>query len=85
MAGAFRVKIYIDGAQVTLEPGALSNSTIGNATSSFFGRRNTDFNTYGDPLNGQLDEFGIWNRVLTDCEIIQLYNQTSTEIGRAHV
>jgi len=29
---------------------------------------------WGEPINGTIDEFGVWNRVLTEDEIAQLYN-----------
>jgi hypothetical protein len=52
---------------------------LGNGTSLFIGRRNIDFNNFGDYFLGSVDEIGIWNRALTQAEITTLYTTLSTE------
>jgi hypothetical protein len=80
-------QIYLNGVQVgsSLNWGAQGGGFISNnqiesvcnfatdANSSRFGVRNTGGN-WGNYLNGIIDEFGIWNRALTQQEITALYN-----------
>ncbi len=68
-----KIKIYIDGLLNTNFIGT-PNNTTGTGTSLFFGRRNTDNNTFGDYFGGLLDDFGVWSRTLTQQEITNLYN-----------
>ena len=49
------------------------NNLIGTATSTYIGRRNTDFNTYGNYYNGLLDDIRIYNRVIDQNEIKYLF------------
>ena len=72
-----RVNFYVNGFLNNYIEELLTNETIGNATSSFFGRRNTDFGTYGAYFTGQLDDIAIWNRALTETEIQQLANSST--------
>ncbi len=61
-------KFYKDGVLITT-----INST-GNpilASSGAFGRMN---HPAYDAYNGNLDDIGIWNRALSECEIVDLYN-----------
>jgi gliding motility-associated-like protein len=61
-------KFYKDGVLITTV-----NST-GNpilASSAAFGRMNHPAN---DAYNGNLDDIGIWNRALSDCEVAALYS-----------
>jgi hypothetical protein len=78
-------KIYIDNS--------LCNS---GSTSSFLGSQNGNIiigNTLtglvggaGSGYLGKMDEFGIWNRALTDCEIQDLYNaQINSVAGSVNV
>jgi hypothetical protein len=63
-----KVKIYIDNQLSNLNFQQFNNK-IGNATSTYIGRRNTDFNTYGDYFKGTLDEIRIYNRTISPQEI----------------
>ena len=67
-----QIKIFIDGTLNTSITGTPNNST-GDGTSLFIGRRNTDYDTYGDYFYGLLDDFGVWNRALTPEEVQELY------------
>ena len=49
------------------------NNLIGSATSTFIGRRNTDFDTYGNYFDGLIDDIRIHNRILTEQEITYLF------------
>ena len=49
------------------------NNLIGSATSTFIGRRNTDFDTYGNYFDGIIDDVRIHNRILTEQEITYLF------------
>ncbi|RLI68142.1 hypothetical protein DRO91_09405 [Candidatus Heimdallarchaeota archaeon] len=52
--------------------GTTQNYPLYGGTSKFYiGRRERD-STY--PLNGAVDMFGMWSRILTSAEIAQLYN-----------
>lgn len=71
--GSYTVIPYIDGF---LKSGTLSEqSTPINTNASYnltFGQNNNPSFRY--PLNGILDELGIWNRPLLHEEVLQLYN-----------
>ena len=68
------LKLYLNGQLV--------QST--NTTSTSFNTNQYTFYTFGRQypsiqyFNGKLDDIGIWNRTLTDQEITNLYNSTST-------
>jgi hypothetical protein len=66
-----RVKFYINGLESTQITGTV-NPTIGKATSSFIGMRNTDNDRFGDYFGGNLDEVRIYNRPLTLAQISYL-------------
>ena len=67
-------KIYIDGVQISSYQGVPVNNI--NYSGSFnIGRLN--FPSY-DTWGGKLDDIGIWNRVLTQQEITNLYNSVSS-------
>jgi len=72
-----KFKIYIDGLYNTTVVGT-ANSTTGNGTSLFFGRRNIDFNNFGDYFTGLIDDLAVWNRAFTPSEVQQLYTQSQT-------
>ena len=61
-------KLYFNGSLI----GSSSSSDIGgnNTGNLFFGC----FNNLTEFYNGKLDDIGIWNRALTQCEIQDLYN-----------
>jgi hypothetical protein len=63
----FNVKIYVNG--ILIGVGTNSNwNTIG--SQFYFGARPSMTNSF---FPGSLDDIGIWNRVLTQCEIQDLY------------
>jgi hypothetical protein len=66
-----KVIVYIDNVFQSMTFG-LFNNAIGMATSSYLGRRNTDFNTYGAYFDGVIDNFRIYNRTLSQSEITYL-------------
>ena len=66
-----KVITYIDNNLQSLTFQQFNNS-VGTATSTFIGRRNTDFGTYGAYFDGAIDEFRIYNRNLTTNEIAYL-------------
>lgn len=65
-------KSYINGVLFQTydhySPIGLTNNSL------FFGKRTTNGSSSYAPFNGVLDDIGIWNRVLTQEEIINLYN-----------
>lgn len=74
------IKIYFDGALNQTSNGVDCNYAPTNGIPSpnpncnsnlFFGKDGIN-NPYF--LNGKLDDIGIWNRALTECEIADLYN-----------
>ncbi len=67
------IKIYVDGVLIGSGTNTLWNT---NGTEFYFGARPSQGNSF---FPGQLDDIGIWNRVLTQQEITALYNsQTCT-------
>jgi hypothetical protein len=73
------IKTYVNGQIISYSSGGIANTPLGNGTSLFIGRRNIDFNNFGDYFLGSVDEIGIWNRALTQAEITTLYTTLSTE------
>jgi hypothetical protein len=74
--GAGNTKLYVDGVDVTVEVNPANNLST-NATRASFG-------TYIDDtldLNGSLDEWTIFNRVLTVAEVLAFYNLGATGAG----
>ena len=66
------IKLYIDGKLETTEPRnglILTQTEVG----MFLGETSMA-NGYWYHLDGKLDDFGFWGRVLSDCEINDLYN-----------
>ena len=61
-------KFYKNGQLISIM-GSTGNPIL--ASSGAFGRMN---HPAYDAYNGKLDDIGIWNRALTDCEIADLYN-----------
>lgn len=61
------VSLYVDGAQVAQQaPAALRPSDLGDTTNNVIGRSPFPADPY---LDGQIDEFRIYNRVLSSAEI----------------
>jgi len=73
-----KFKIFVDGV-LNMPNFGNPNNTSGNGTSLYFGRRNTDRDTYGDYFGGILDDFAVWNRALSDQEVKQLYQGCAKE------
>lgn len=71
------IKTYVNGQIISYSPGGIANTPLGNGTSLFIGRRNIDFNNFGDYFLGSVDEIGIWNRALNQQEITDLSNSTT--------
>ena len=61
-------KLYQDGLLLSSNN---STGTVTLASNANFGRMS---NPAYDAFNGQLDDIGIWNRALSQCEISDLYN-----------
>jgi hypothetical protein len=76
--------IYVDGAQLGVGTLAVPLATVSNGSAVRIGQ-----STHQDPtpqfvglVEGKIDELGVWNRVLTACEIEALYtnfNYTVTQ------
>ena len=65
-------KIYINGRLVNT---TIQSGFIGNATTSFtIGAPSADPTAWGYQWKGNIDEVGIWNRVLSPYEVSLLYN-----------
>ncbi len=65
------IKIYVDGI---LKASSIAPSTIADTCSNSnlrFGRNHAADLSY---FSGDIDDIGIWNRALTECEILDLYN-----------
>ncbi len=67
------IKLYLNGVESASAP--LTGSVVAAGAGEFNG---TDFiagiNPWGYPLLGGLDELGVWQRVLSAAEVVQLYN-----------
>ena len=72
--GLSGIKFYVNGYLIinysTLN-GANLNINSGNSLPLTFAKSRLENNYY---FSGQLDDIGIWNRVLSECEIQDLYN-----------
>ncbi|NBY25341.1 MAG: hypothetical protein EBQ65_06650, partial [Chitinophagaceae bacterium] len=75
VAGTNNSKVYRNG--ILIATGTLAMNSTMQAVSLLVGKVGASSPGY---LNGTVDDVGVWNRVLTDCEILQLYNQSSTAI-----
>jgi hypothetical protein len=67
----FGGRLYINGNLVSHIP--IAGSLCSTTNNLFFGCDN-GLGTLNRFLNGKLDDIGIWNRALTECEIQDLYN-----------
>jgi hypothetical protein len=79
-----QTKVYQDGVLLTQIANSYQPNTVFNTVNNFnvqFGRIVFPPNTY--LFEGQLDDIGIWNRVLTNCEIQQLYKSSLNVITAA--
>jgi hypothetical protein len=76
--------IYVNGNQVstnlqwTAQGGSIISNAQIEAQANFAQLSNTSkFGTYQNTyfFKGKMDEFGIWDRALTPCEIVKIYNR----------
>lgn len=70
-----QVEVYQDAVLLTQTLSTFNPSSLLNTLAGFnvqFGRIN--YSPSPDYFKGQLDDIGIWNRVLSNCEILALYN-----------
>lgn len=70
-AGGSGILFYIDGSSVTAGDVSGSRTGDGSNTDPFIIGANNGPSQYFD---GMIDEFGVWNRVLTSGEVTTLYN-----------
>jgi len=64
-------RLYVDGVQVAQNTGmTLNPSSLGNTTNNWIGRSQYSSDAY---LDAQIDEFRIYNRALSDSEILALF------------
>jgi hypothetical protein len=66
------MKIYFNGQLENINNNISNNPGVNNQN-LFFGTMAAN-NLYPYWLNGKIDDIGIWNRALNDCEIQDLYN-----------
>jgi hypothetical protein len=80
-----RMKLYINGTQVPgISATGTSNIVSGNlgntSTNTAFGAWMSQFGWTGY-FSGKLDDIGIWNRALTECEVKKLYTSGSFSVS----
>ena len=76
------LRCYVDGINVNSTDIGNSIFLGGNNYSMFFGKEN--LMAYAGGLSffiGKLDDIGIWNRALNDCEIADLYNDQINSVA----
>ena len=67
------IRIYVNGLEVSSD--SISSSNVYNSSNNlFFGNWLYHYNNAYSTFNGKLDDIGIWNRALSECEIKDLYN-----------
>lgn len=67
-------KMYVNGVLAATRPAGSLGSICNTAGPLSFGAENSGISSLWRFFTGSLDDIGIWNRVLTDCEILRLYN-----------
>ena len=67
-----KVKFYVNGNLDTVKE--RDNLLLPQTDIDLFLGETSMYNGYRYHLDGKLDDFGFWGRVLTDCEINDLYN-----------
>jgi len=72
MRGGGNFSLYVDGVLASQVIDMFGN--LANTTPLYFGSPASNLQFF----NGKLDDIGIWNRALTQQEITNLYNSTST-------
>jgi len=73
------ISIYVNGVLSISAPIASNPQSYNNNGGLFFGVEHPTVSLPSGPnfLTGKLDDIGIWNRALTDCEIQNLYSSTN--------
>lgn len=67
------IKIYIDGTEASYSTSTTGASNIAQNTENIrIGARSYDTNI--NPFDGIMDEYGVWNKVLSSAEVTELYN-----------
>jgi hypothetical protein len=69
------VKMYLDNVLIYINTNVVTNSSQASLPLLFGGTGTSSFYYY----IGQLDDIGIWNRALTDCEIQNLYTTSPAQ------
>lgn len=77
-------KIYFNGVELTTTLGGSITTPNDNPNTVRIGNSSQSFST-SQPLNGLIDEFGIWNRALTEQEVKTLYNASKGKPYIKHV
>jgi hypothetical protein len=86
-----KLKLFSNGLLTTLNFNTFNvPNSLGNlANSTYIGARGVgpiSSNGIGGYFNGNIDDIGIWNRVLTQCEIQDLYNaQINSVAGSVNI
>jgi len=73
------IRIYLDGNKIAEQTGiTFANASFQQGYGCKIGKR---YDNHASGFIGKLDELGIWGRVLTEVEILELYNGGS---GKSH-
>jgi len=73
------LKLYVNGVLVNTTATSILLNTAGNSGISI-GESN-QANGYWSPTDGKIDDIGIWNRALTECEVNQLFVSQLVDTG----
>ena len=75
------IKIYVNGIlNSTTNVGLLNPNTYPNAETKL-GKHWVSIDNNYEYINGKLDDLGVWNRSLSDCEIQDLYNSQINSVA----
>ena len=69
--------LYVDGINIGLSNPYSTQGIISPLSNNFFSTTFGNTNTNLNGFTGLVDDIGIWNRALTDCEIQNLYTSTN--------
>jgi hypothetical protein len=75
-----RLKCYINGSLLGVSYNGTIPSTTSN-TDSIFAVGNTQGSGYNNPSDGNIAQVLIYNRALSDTEVLQNYNATKGRFG----
>jgi hypothetical protein len=80
------IKIYVNGIiNSVTNVGTLNPNTYPNAQTKL-GKHWVNISNNFEYINGKLDDLGVWNRSLSDCEIADLYNaQLNSVAGSVNI